>query len=208
MVDVNYRGSSGFGRRYRQKLNGQWGIADVEDCVAAARFLVERGNVDASRLIIRGGSAGGFTVLSALAFHDIFTAGTSLYGVADLEALASDTHKFESRYLDNLIGAWPEDAEVYAQRSPINHLEGFTAPMIVMQGSDDKIVPPNQSRMIVDALDARHLPVAYLEFEGEQHGFRQASTIVKAIRSELSFYGRVFGFEPDGETVSVEIRNL
>ncbi len=208
VVDVNYRGSSGFGRRYRQKLNRQWGIADVEDCVAAARFLVERGDVDASRLIIRGGSAGGFTVLSALAFHDIFTAGTSLYGVADLEALASDTHKFESRYLDNLIGAWPENAAVYAQRSPINHLDGFTAPMIVMQGSDDKIVPPNQSRMIVDALDARKLPVAYLEFEGEQHGFRQASTIITAIRSELSFYGRVFGFEPDGETVPVDIRNL
>lgn len=208
VVDVNYRGSSGFGRRYRQKLNGQWGIADVEDCVAAARFLVARGDVDASRLIIRGGSAGGFTVLSALAFHDTFTAGTSLYGVADLQALASDTHKFESRYLDKLIGAWPEAAAIYAERSPINHLEGFTAPMIVMQGSEDKIVPPNQSRMIVDALDARELPVAYLEFEGEQHGFRQASTITTAIRSELSFYGRVFGFEPQGETVPVNIRNL
>jgi dipeptidyl aminopeptidase/acylaminoacyl peptidase len=208
VVDVNYRGSSGFGRRYRQKLNGQWGIADVEDCVAVARYLVDRGDVDVSRLIIRGGSAGGFTVLSALAFHETFTAGTSLYGVADLEALANDTHKFESRYLDNLIGAWPEAADVYAQRSPINHLEGFTAPMIVMQGSEDKIVPPNQSRMIVDALDSRRLPVAYLEFEGEQHGFRQAATILTAIRSELSFYGRVFGFEPGGETVPVDIRNL
>ncbi|ASJ73032.1 Dipeptidyl aminopeptidase BIII [Granulosicoccus antarcticus IMCC3135] len=208
VVDVNYRGSSGFGRRYRQKLNGEWGIADVEDCVAVARFLVDRGDVDVQRLIIRGGSAGGFTVLSALAFHDLFTAGTSLYGVADLEALANDTHKFESRYLDNLIGSWPEDADIYAQRSPINHLDGFTAPMIVMQGSDDKIVPPNQSRMIVDALDARKLPVAYLEFAGEQHGFRQAATITTAIRSELSFYGRVFGFTPDGETVPVDIRNL
>lgn len=208
VVDVNYRGSSGFGRAYRKKLEGQWGIADVADCVAAARFLVARGDVDANRLIIRGGSAGGFTVLSALAFHDTFTAGTSLYGVADLEALANDTHKFESRYLDKLIGAWPEDAQTYAERSPINHLEGFSAPMIVMQGSEDKIVPPNQSRMIVDALDARKLPVAYLEFEGEQHGFRQASTIITAIRSELSFYGRVFGFEPNGETVPVEIRNL
>ncbi len=208
VVDVNYRGSSGFGRAYRKKLEGQWGIADVRDCVAVAEFLVARGDVDAQRLIIRGGSAGGFTVLSALAFHDTFTAGTSLYGVADLEALANDTHKFESRYLDSLIGAWPEDAEVYAQRSPINHLEGFSAPMIVMQGSEDKIVPPNQSRMIVDALDARKLPVAYLEYEGEQHGFRQASTIINAIRSELCFYGRVFGFEPQGETVPVEIRNL
>ncbi len=208
VVDVNYRGSSGFGRAYRKKLNGEWGIADVQDCVAVTDYLVARGDVDADRLIIRGGSAGGFTVLSALAFHDTFTAGTSLYGVADLEALANDTHKFESRYLDSLIGAWPEDADIYAQRSPINHLEGFNAPMIVMQGSEDKIVPPNQSRMIVDALDGRKLPVAYLEFEGEQHGFRQASTVMTAIRSELSFYGRVFGFEPQGETVEVDIRNL
>ncbi|MGQ7844614.1 S9 family peptidase [Granulosicoccus sp. 3-233] len=208
VVDVNYRGSSGFGRAYRKKLEGEWGIADVQDCVAVANYLVARGDVDADRLIIRGGSAGGFTVLSALAFHDTFTAGTSLYGVADLEALANDTHKFESRYLDSLIGAWPQDAEVYAERSPINHLEGFSAPMIVMQGSDDRIVPPNQSRMIVDALDARKLPVAYLEFDGEQHGFRQASTIMTAIRSELSFYGQVFGFEPSGETVPVDIRNL
>lgn len=208
VVDVNYRGSSGFGRAYRKKLEGQWGIADVQDCVAVAQFLVARGDVDSDRLIIRGGSAGGFTVLSALACHDTFTAGTSLYGVADLEALANDTHKFESRYLDSLIGAWPEDAAVYAARSPINHLDGFNAPMIVMQGSEDKIVPPNQSRMIVDALDSRKMPVAYLEFEGEQHGFRQASTILSAIRSELSFYGRVFGFEPRGETVEIDIRNL
>lgn len=207
VVDVNYRGSSGFGRRYRKKLNAQWGIADVQDCVAVARFLVERGDVDASRLIIRGGSAGGFTVLSALAFHDTFTAGASLYGVADLEALANDTHKFESRYLDSLIGDWPEDAAIYAARSPINHLDGFKAPMIVLQGSEDTIVPPNQSRMIVDALDKCGVAVAYLEFEGEQHGFRHASTIVKATQSELTFYGRVFGFTPDGETTSLNIRN-
>lgn len=207
VVDVNYRGSSGFGRGYRKKLEGQWGIADVQDCVAVARFLVARGDVDESRLIIRGGSAGGFTVLSALAFHDTFTAGASLYGVADLEALANDTHKFESRYLDSLIGRWPDDAAIYAARSPINHLEGFKAPMIVLQGSEDAIVPPNQSRMIVDALDKRGVPVAYLEFEGEQHGFRQASTIIKAVQSELTFYGRVFGFVPDGETTSLDIRN-
>lgn len=208
VVDVNYRGSSGFGRAYRKKLDGQWGIADVQDCVAAARYLSERGDVDPKRLIIRGGSAGGFTVLSALAFHDTFTAGTSLYGVADLEALANDTHKFESRYLDSLIGAWPEDAAIYAERSPINHLQGFNAPMLVMQGSEDRIVPPNQSRMIVDALDQQKLPVAYLEFEGEQHGFRQATTIMTAIRSELGFYGRVFGFVPADETVDLTIRNL
>jgi len=207
VADVNYRGSSGFGRGYRKKLEGQWGIADVQDCIAVARYLVARGDVDESRLIIRGGSAGGFTVLSALAFHDTFTAGASLYGVADLEALAHDTHKFESRYLDSLIGSWPEDAEIYAARSPINHLDGFTTPMIVFQGSEDAIVPPNQSRMIVDALDKRGVAVAYLEFEGEQHGFRQASTIVKAIQSELTFYGRIFGFIPSGETTSLEIRN-
>ena len=208
VVDVNYRGSSGYGRAYRKKLDGQWGIADVQDCVAVARYLTERGDVDGKRLIIRGGSAGGFTVLSALAQYDTFTAGASLYGVADLEALAGDTHKFESRYLDSLIGRWPEDKEIYAKRSPINHLDGFNAPMIVLQGSEDTIVPPNQSRMIVDALDSRGLPVAYLEFEGEQHGFRRADTIIKAITSELSFYGRVFGFEPAGTPVDLEIRNL
>ncbi len=207
VADVNYRGSSGFGRAYRQKLHGQWGVADVEDCVSVAQYLSERGKVDANRLIIRGGSAGGFTVLSALAFHDTFTAGASLYGVADLEALANDTHKFESRYLDNLIGPWPAEADLYAARSPINHLDGFTAPMIVLQGSEDAIVPPNQSRMIVDALDKRGVPVAYIEFEGEQHGFRQAATIIKAVQSELTFYGRVFDFEPAGETTELQIRN-
>lgn len=207
VVDVNYRGSSGYGRTYRQKLNGQWGIADVEDCVAVAQYLSARGDVDPERLIIRGGSAGGFTVLSALALHDTFTAGASMYGVADLEALANDTHKFESRYLDSLIGRWPEDAEIYASRSPINHLDGFTAPMIVLQGSEDAIVPPNQSRMIVEALDKKGVPVAYLEFEGEQHGFRQASTITRAILSELCFYGRVFGFEPADELMQLTIRN-
>lgn len=207
VADVNYRGSSGFGRHYRKKLEGQWGIADVEDCVAVARFLVSRGDVDASRLIIRGGSAGGFTVLSALAFHNTFTAGASLYGVADLESLANDTHKFESRYLDSLIGRWPEEAQIYAARSPINHLDGFSTPMIVLQGSEDAIVPPNQSRMIVEALDKREVPVAYIEFEGEQHGFRQASSIIKAMQSELTFYGRVFGFEPSGETTDLTIRN-
>lgn len=207
VADVNYRGSSGFGRAYRQKLHGQWGVADVEDCVKVAQFLAQRGDVDRDRLIIRGGSAGGYTVLCALAFHDTFTAGASLYGVADLEALANDTHKFESRYLDNLIGPWPEAKATYAARSPINHLDGFSAPMIVLQGSEDAIVPPNQSRMIVAALDERKVPVAYLEFEGEQHGFRQAATIIKAVQSELTFYGSVFGFNPSGETTELTIRN-
>jgi len=208
VVDVNYRGSSGYGRAYRQKLVGQWGVADVEDCVAVAKYLAARGDVDPGRLIIRGGSAGGFTVLSALALHNTFTAGASLYGVADLEALANDTHKFESRYLISLIGRWPEDAQIYAQRSPINHLDGFNAPMIVLQGSEDRIVPPNQSRMIVDALDSKGVPVAYLEFAGEQHGFRQADTIKRAALSELWFYARVFGFEPADEPVELTIRHM
>ena len=196
VADVNYRGSSGFGRAYRKKLDGEWGVADVEDCVACARFLADRGDVDPARLIIRGGSAGGFTVLAALAFHDTFTSGASLYGVADLEALAADTHKFESRYLDSLVGPWPEAKDVYAERSPIRHLEGFTTPMIVLQGSEDRVVPPNQSRMIVAALEARGVTVEYLEFEGEQHGFRKAETIVTAYEAELAFHARVFGFEP------------
>jgi len=208
VADVNYRGSSGFGRQYRQKLNLEWGIADVEDCVNVARFLVKRGDVDPERLIIRGGSAGGFTVLSALAFHDMFTAGANLYGVADLEALADDTHKFESRYLDNLVGPYPQQRERYRARSPIHHLSGFNRPMIVLQGSEDAIVPPNQSRMIVTALQKRKVPVAYLEFEGEQHGFRRAETIITALNSELGFYGQVFGFIPDNDGVTVDIANL
>lgn len=208
VADVNYRGSAGFGRAYRQKLNGQWGIADVQDCVNAARHLVERGDVDPDRLIIRGGSAGGYTVLSALAFHDVFATGANLYGVADLEALAQDTHKFESRYLDNLVGPYPEAKAHYQARSPINHLSGFTAPMIVLQGSEDKIVPPSQSRRIVEALKEKNVPVAYLEFAGEQHGFRQAETIIKALNAELGFYGRVLGFNPDNEHVDLEISGL
>lgn len=208
VVDVNYRGSCGFGRAYRKKLDGQWGVADVEDCVNAANFLVERGDVDKNRLIIRGGSAGGFTVLSALAFHDVFTAGANMYGVADLEALADDTHKFESRYLDNLVGPYPEQKSLYQERSPVRHLDGFDVPMIVLQGSEDKIVPPNQSRMIVEALDTQKVPVAYLEFEGEQHGFRKAETIETALASELAFYGRVFGFDPAGQLPELEIRNM
>ena len=207
VVDVNYRGSSGFGRAYRKALDGAWGVVDVEDCTAAARALVARGDADPGRLIIRGGSAGGYTVLCALAFHDTFTAGASLYGVADLEALAGDTHKFESRYLDSLVGPWPEAAGRYRERSPIHHLDGFTAPMIVLQGSEDRIVPPNQSRMIVEALDARGVPVAYLEFEGEQHGFRRSETIVAALRAELAFYAATFGFRPADELPALEIRN-
>jgi dipeptidyl aminopeptidase/acylaminoacyl peptidase len=206
VVDVDYRGSTGYGRAYRRVLEGQWGIADVEDCVAAARYLAARGDVDGGRLMIRGGSAGGFTVLAALAFHDVFAVGASRYGVADLEALATDTHKFESRYLDSLIGPYPEAKELYVGRSPIHHVDRLDVPMIVLQGDEDAIVPPNQSEMIVEALEAKGVPVSYVVFEGEQHGFRQADNIVAALESELAFFGRVLGFSPADALPELEIR--
>lgn len=198
VVDVDYRGSTGYGRTYRRALDGQWGIADVEDAVAAARYLAGRGDVDPDRLMIRGGSAGGFTVLSALAHHEVFAAGASRYGVADLEALATDTHKFESRYLDTLVGPWPEAQAIYDERSPINHVDQLSAPMIVLQGDEDAIVPPNQSEMIVEALERKGVPVAYLLFAGEQHGFRKAENVVTALEAELAFFGEMLGFEPAG----------
>ena len=193
VVDVNHRGSTGYGRSYRDLLQGQWGIADVEDCAAVCRHLAERGDVDPARLCIRGGSAGGFTTLAALANEDVFAAGASYYGVADLAALAADTHKFESRYLDGLIGPWPEAAEVYAARSPINNIDGIDRPLIVFQGLEDEVVPPAQSEMIVDALRAKGIRVAYLTFAGEQHGFRQAATVRAALDAELAFYLDVLG---------------
>ena len=196
VVDVDYRGSTGYGRTYRHSLDDQWGVADVADAVAAAHYLADRGDVDSDRLIIRGGSAGGFTTLAALAFDDVFAVGGSRYGVADLSALAEDTHKFEARYLDRLVGPYPEAAAVYAERSPINHIDKFNVPMIVLQGDEDEVVPPNQSEMIVDALRSKNIKVQYLLFEGEQHGFRQAGNIVAALEAELKFYGDVLGFEP------------
>jgi dipeptidyl aminopeptidase/acylaminoacyl peptidase len=208
VVDVDYRGSTGYGRTYRHSLNGRWGIVDVDDAVAAAQFLADRGDVDGDRLLIRGGSAGGFTTLAALAFHDVFDAGASHFGVADLAALVADTHKFESRYMDSVVGPYPEMADTYAERSPINHTDGFSVPLIVFQGDEDEVVPPNQSEMIVDALRARGVPVAYLLFEGEQHGFRRAENIVAAIEAELSFYGQVLGFEPADPIEPVPIEGL
>jgi len=206
VVDVDYRGSTGYGRAFRRALDGEWGVADVADCVAAARYLVDRGDVDPDRLIIRGGSAGGFTVLSALAFHDVFAVGASRYGVADLQALATDTHKFESRYLDTMVGPWPEAKAVYEARSPINHVDRFSAPMIVLQGDEDPVVPPNQSEMIVAALVARSIAVAYLLFEGEQHGFRKAENMVRALEAELAFFGEILGFDPADELPALVIR--
>jgi dipeptidyl aminopeptidase/acylaminoacyl peptidase len=208
VVDVDYRGSTGYGRRYRQALAGRWGEVDVDDCVAVARHLADRGEIDAGRVAIRGGSAGGYTTLCALAFRDAFHAGTSLYGVADLEALARDTHKFESRYLDSLVGPYPAARDLYVERSPIHHVEGFACPLLVLQGSEDVIVPPAQSEMIVDAVRDKGLPVAYLTFEGEQHGFRQASSIKRALEAELYFYSRVFDFELPEPIDPVPIDNL
>ncbi len=208
VLDVNYRGSTGYGRAYRDRLKGGWGVVDVEDCIAGARYLVERGEVDPERLAIRGSSAGGYTTLAALTFHDLFRAGASLYGVGDLEALARDTHKFESRYLDSLIGPWPQAAEVYRQRSPIHHVEQLQCPVIFLQGLEDRIVPPSQAETMVAALEAKGLPVAYVAFEGEQHGFRQAANIRRALEAELYFYGRIFGFTPADAIEPVPIRNL
>jgi dipeptidyl aminopeptidase/acylaminoacyl peptidase len=196
VLDVNHGGSSGFGRQYRERLDGNWGIVDVRDAVAAVKYLAAQGRVDINRAAIRGGSAGGFTVLSALAFHDVFKAGANYYGVSDLEALAADTHKFESRYLDRLVAPLPAGRAIYEARAPIRHLDGFNAPLITFQGSDDKVVPPSQSRAIVSALEKKGVRVEYIEFEGEQHGFRKAENIVRSLEAELAFYGSVFGFVP------------
>jgi len=209
VADVNYGGSSGFGRAYRQRLNGRWGIVDVRDVVRAAKCLVLRGRVDPRRLIVRGGSAGGYTTLAALTFHpDAFTAGASYYGISDIEVLARDTHKFESRYLDTLIGPYPAERETYRQRSPIHVVDRLSCPLILFQGLEDKVVPPNQSEMMAEAVRAKGLPVAYLAFEGEQHGFRKAETIVASLEAELYFYGAVFGFTLADAIEPVRIDNL
>ncbi|MHB8885338.1 MAG: S9 family peptidase [Methylovirgula sp.] len=207
VVDVNYGGSTGFGRAYRRRLDGQWGIVDVADSVAAAAYLAERGFVDRNRIVIRGGSAGGFTTLAALTSSDVFKAGASLYGVADLMLLARDTHKFESRYLDRLIGPLPQAEALYHERSPINHIDRLACPIIFFQGMEDKTVPPNQAELMVAAMAERGLPVAYYAFEGEGHGFRKAETLKRVLELELDFYGRVFGFTAPDLSERVVIRN-
>ena len=194
VLDVNYGGSSGFGRAYQDALRGNWGIVDVEDCVNAARFLSQRGLADSHRLVIRGGSAGGFTTLCALAFHDVFKAGASYYGVSDLKGLDDDSHKFESRYNTYLIAPAPQAEALYLQRSPSHHADRLKSPMIFFQGLDDKVVPPQQSELMVEALKSRGVPVAYLAFEGEGHGFRKAENIQRSLEAELYFYARIFGF--------------
>ncbi|MFP5343658.1 MAG: prolyl oligopeptidase family serine peptidase [Candidatus Limnocylindria bacterium] len=208
VVDVDYAGSSGYGRAYRRALDGQWGIADVDDCEAAARFLAERGDVDAERLAIMGGSAGGFTTLAALAFRDTFSAGITLYGIGDLETLARDTHKFEARYMDRLIGPYPAAARTYRERSPIHALERIECPVLVLQGLDDRVVPPAQAEAIVAALAANGIPHAYLAFEGEGHGLRGADAIRRSLEAQLSFLGAVFGFTPADDLPPLELPGI
>jgi dipeptidyl aminopeptidase/acylaminoacyl peptidase len=208
VLDVDYGGSTGYGRPYRNRLRDSWGVVDVDDCCSGAQYLAAQGVVDGSRLAIRGGSAGGYTTLAALAFRDTFAVGASHFGVADPEMLARDTHKFESRYLDRLIGPYPEAAAVYADRSPLRHTEGLNCPIILFQGSDDRVVPPNQAHAMADALRAKGLPVALLEFAGEGHGFRKAETIIRVQEAELSFYGQIFGFAPADPIEPVPIENL
>ena len=208
VLDVNYRGSTGFGRAYRELIYGMWGVVDVADCVEGARFLTGKGQADPDRLIVRGSSAGGYTTLAALVFYDLFRAGASYYGIGDLETLLRDTHKFESKYLERLIGPYPQERDLYRERSPIHHVERLSCPVIFFQGLEDKVVPPSQAEAMVEALRKKGIPVAYLAFEGERHGFRRAETIRRAIEAELYFYGRVLGFEPAGELAPVEIDNL
>lgn len=201
VVDVNYGGSTGYGNKYRNSLKGNWGIVDVEDCIAAALYLAEQGKADREKLLIRGGSAGGYTTLCALTFHDIFAAGCSRYGVADLESLASDSHKFEARYLDSVVGPYPEMKATYQARSPIHHTDQLSCPILLLQGEDDKVVPPNQAEMMVEALEKNDLPYVYRLYKGEAHGFRKAETIIDALESELSFYQQILVIENESGKV-------
>jgi dipeptidyl aminopeptidase/acylaminoacyl peptidase len=201
VIDVNYGGSTGYGRAYRERLRRQWGIVDVEDCVAAVQALVRDGVADGARLGIRGGSAGGWTTLAALTTTDAFAAGVSYYGVAELIAFAEDTHDFESRYIDGLVGTLPEDRDVYVERAPLSHVDQLSCPVLLLQGLEDKVVPPSQAELFAAALAKKGIPHAYLAFAGEQHGFRKQETVVAALEAELSFYGQVFGFEPPGVPV-------
>jgi dipeptidyl aminopeptidase/acylaminoacyl peptidase len=208
VLDVNYSGSTGYGRAYRDRLRGTWGIVDVEDAVAGALAMVEQGRADRDRLAIRGGSAGGYTTLAALTFHQVFKAGASYYGISDIEVLARDTHKFESRYLDSLIGPYPAAKDLYVARSPIHFTDRLSSALILFQGLDDKVVPPNQSEMMATAARAKGLPVAYLAYAGEQHGFRKSENIIRSLEAELYFYGKVFGFTPADAIEPVVIDNL
>ncbi len=208
VLDVNYGGSTGYGRAYRERLKGYWGSVDVDDCVNGAQYLVDRGLVDGNRLAIDGGSAGGYTTLSALTFRDTFKVGASYYGVSDLEALATDTHKFESHYLNGIVGPYPERVELYHQRSPIYNAERLARPVIFFQGLDDKVVPPDQAKRMVSILLAKKIPVAYIAFEGEGHGFRSAANIKRSLEAEVYFFSKIFNFELADQVEPVEIENL
>ena len=209
VLDVNYGGSTGYGRIYRQRLNGNWGIVDVDDCCNGALYLVEKGLADPNRLAIRGGSAGGYTTLACLTFrNEVFKAGASYYGISDLEVLEVDTHKFESRYSHSLVGPYPERKDLYFDRSPIHFIQNLSCPIILFQGDEDKVVPPAQSQMMFEAVRDKELPVAYLLFEGEQHGFRKAENIKRSLEAEFYFYSKIFGFEPADQIEPVQIENL
>ncbi|MBX3152256.1 S9 family peptidase [Candidatus Obscuribacterales bacterium] len=208
VVDVNYGGSTGFGREYRNRLKLNWGIVDMQDCENAAKYLVEKGLVDGNRLAITGGSAGGYTTLCALTFTDRFKAGASHYGIGDVEALCADTHKFESRYGDYLFGPYPEKKQDYYDRSPINFTDKLNCPVIFFQGLEDKVVPPSQAEAMVEAIKKKGLPVAYIAYEGEQHGFRKAENIKRTIEAEFYFFAKIFGYKPADETEPVQIENL
>jgi dipeptidyl aminopeptidase/acylaminoacyl peptidase len=198
VIDVNYGGSTGYGREYRERLRGQWGVVDVEDAVSAVESLVAAGKADGERLAIRGGSAGGWTTLAALTRTKVFSAGASYFGVAELLQFVADTHDFESRYIDSLIGPLPEAHDLYVERAPLSHVDDVSCPVLLLQGAEDKIVPPSQAEMFADALARKGIPYAYLLFEGEQHGFRRAENQIASLEAELSFYGQVFGFDPPG----------
>ena len=208
VLDVNYGGSTGYGRAYRQRLYGKWGVVDTHDCVNGAKYSVETFGIDPNRLVIRGSSAGGYTTLCALVFHEVFKAGASYYGVSDLEALAQETHKFEARYLDQLVGPYPERKDLYITRSPIHHGQDLSCPVIFFQGLEDKVVPPAQAERMVDILRGKKLPVAYVAFDKEQHGFRMAQNIKRSLDAELYFYSRIFGFQLADDIEPVEIENL
>lgn len=208
VVDVNYRGSTGYGRQYREKLNRKWGIVDVDDCEYAARFLAAQGMVDPDKVCISGGSAGGYTTLCALTFRSTFRAGASYYGISDLEALAKETHKFESRYEERLVGRYPDEQALYFERSPLNFANAIRCPVIFFQGLEDKVVPPSQSEAMVNALRANKVPVVYMTFEGEQHGFRKSETIKRCLEAELQFYCRIFKIERDDFSEVLLIENF
>ena len=208
VLDVDYGGSTGYGREYRKRLEGEWGVVDLADCVAGARWLAEQGIVDGTQLAIRGGSASGYTTLCAVTFSDAFSAGTSYFGIGDLETFMKETHKFESRYLDRLVGPYPERKDLYHARSPLNFADRISCPVLILQGAEDRIVPPAQAEQIVDALWERRLPHAYVLYPGEDHGFRSAANIIGAFEAELSFYGQVFGFTPADPISPLEVQFL